>query len=70
MWTLGTWKTTSIAHITAIDIFGFWLYNNYIQTGAHSEDRNQSTKAGQGTHCPVLQGHTFQAEGSGEQGKV
>jgi hypothetical protein len=49
---------------------GFWLYNTFIQTGAHDEDYNQTTQAGQGTHCPVLQGHALQAEGSAEQGKI
>lgn len=44
----------STALTTALDTFGFWLYNYYIQTGAQHEDSYQSTKAGQGTHCPVL----------------
>jgi len=29
---------------TALDTECFWLYNKHIQTGAHSEDHNQSTK--------------------------
>jgi hypothetical protein len=67
---LGTWTTKFIAHITALDILSFWQYNTFIQTGAQHEDSYQSTKAGQGTHCSVLQGHSLQAEGSPKQEAV
>jgi hypothetical protein len=54
----------------ALDTLGFWLYNYYIQTGAHSENHNQSTKEAQRTHHPVLYRHTFPAEGCAEQDPI
>jgi hypothetical protein len=49
---------------------GFWLYNYYIQTGAHSEDYNQNPKEAQRALCSLCPKHAIQAEGSGQQGKV
>jgi hypothetical protein len=51
-----------------LDTECFWLYNYYIQTGAHSEDCYQSTKKAQRAHHPVLCWHPFQAKGCAEQG--
>lgn len=53
MWQKSRRKKSSVL-TTALDALSFWLYNTFIQTGAQDEDYDQTTQAGQGTHCPVL----------------
>ena len=56
-------RKKSTALTTALDTLGFWLYNTFIQTGAHSEDHNQNCKEAQRTLCSLCPKYTLQAEG-------